>query len=136
MQQLFYLSSARDGLKSDDLNKIVDSALRFNNENDITGIILYRGGIFLQLLEGEATLIQNLFEKIKLDHRHTNIVEVFNIPCKKRIFTTWSEGYREITEFDLKTINEVLSWNKLISAAREIDSHLILHMLERFKAKF
>lgn len=42
-------------------------------------------------------------------------------------------GFCELGDLDVKMVIEVLSWNKLINAATDIDSNLILHMLERFK---
>ena len=40
---------------------------------------------------------------------------------------------RKLEGLEVKAINEVLSWNKLITAAKEIDKNRILQMLKRFQ---
>jgi hypothetical protein len=94
---------------SEDINKLVLNANDHNSKNDLAGVLLFRGGIFLQLIEGDEKKLNELFEKIKTDSRHSNLVEIFNIPCKIRVFENWSMGYHEISEIDLKMINEMLS---------------------------
>ncbi len=42
-------------------------------------------------------------------------------------------GYHQVSDLDVKMVNEFLSWNKLISAAKDLDNQIILHMLGRFK---
>ncbi len=136
MNQLFYVSSARTNLKYEDILHIVEKARKHNSANGITGVLLYKGGIFLQLLEGdESALRKVLEEKIKPDPKHSNVIEIFDLPAKERLFQDWSMAFCEMTEIDIKMINEILSWNKLISAAKGIDNHLILRMLERFKTQ-
>jgi hypothetical protein len=136
MNQIFYVSSSRKGIALKEVEEMVEKASKFNSDNGITGIMLFKSGIFLQLLEGEASKINVLFEsKIKKDDRHSNIIEMFNIPTEQRMFEKWSMAFHEVSELDIKMVNEMLSWNKLISAVKEIDSHIILHMLERFKGK-
>jgi len=132
--KLFYVSNASDMFKGkDDIDKILTVAHSFNAEKNITGILLYHSGIFLQLLEGEKSDVDALYEKISLDSRHKNVIKLFSIEDKNRIFKDWSMAYRDITELDIKMVNEILSWNKLVSAARDIDNNLIIHILERFK---
>lgn len=134
MKQLFYVSSARANLIYEDILHIVEKAREHNSANGITGVLLYKGGIFLQLLEGEEAAIRKVFEeKIKPDTKHSNIIEIFDLPSKERLFQDWSMGFCEMSEMDIKMINEILSWKKLVTAAKEIDNHLILRMLERFK---
>jgi hypothetical protein len=136
MNQTFYVSSSRKGMALKEIEEMVEKAAKYNSDNGITGIMLFKGGIFLQLLEGEASKINTLFEsKIKKDDRHSNIIEIFNIEARERMFEEWSMAFHEVSELDIKMVNEMLSWTKLISAVKEIDSHIILHMLERFKGK-
>ena len=136
MNQIFYVSSSKKGMGLKEIEEMAKKAAKSNSDNGITGIMLFKGGVFLQLLEGEASKINTLFEsKIKKDDRHTNITEIFNIQAKERMFEKWSMAFHEVSELDIKMVNEMLSWHKLISAVKEIDSHIILHMLERFNGK-
>ena len=64
---------------------------------------------------------------------HNNVTRLFDNEIEERILPDWSMGFREVSELDLKMVNEILSWNRLISASRTIDKQLIMYMLERFK---
>jgi len=133
LYQLIYVSSAKNDIAEEDINNIIKSAINFNSKNDITGLLLYRSGIFMQLLEGSQTLIDPLFEKIKQDNRHNNIIQLIAQSAKERMYPNWAMGLKKLGDLDFKMVNEILSWNKLISAAHEIDKKLILHLLTRFK---
>lgn len=134
MYQLFYVSNATDALGGEaGIQSILEAARRFNEPEGITGMLLYRGGIFLQLLEGDRKKVEELFERIERDPRHNNVIRLFGVERNERLFGDWSMAYREVSEIDLKLINEMLSWNDLISGADSIDDELILRMLGRFK---
>jgi hypothetical protein len=133
--QLIYASSAKKDISREEIQAILEVAQSHNPQHGITGMLLYHGGIFLQLLEGEAAQVQELYAKIKGDPRHSNCISLIEAQQNPRIFEKWSMAYREIDTLDLKMVNEILSWNKIINAAAVKDNHLILHIFARFKEK-
>jgi hypothetical protein len=135
MRQIFYASSARKDMTRVGIEALLERARAHNTRVGITGILLYKGGIFLQLIEGPDAEITALFKRIQLDPRHDHVIQILNLTHRQRIFNEWTMAYRELSELDIHMVNEILSWNKLISAAKEIDNHLILHMLERFRSQ-
>jgi hypothetical protein len=136
VHQLFYVSSANsDNVTDAMVNEIIKKALVNNLALDITGILLFKKGMFAQLLEGPKANVEALFDKIQKDKRHSNIINFFKIDGNERIFPKWRMGFKEIGDLELKMINEILSWNKLISQAEKIDNNLILTMLKRFQDK-
>ncbi|WP_430400504.1 BLUF domain-containing protein [Flavobacterium sp.] len=93
MHRIIYLSSAIELFTDEEINLLLQKS-RFNNaQKNITGLLLYSEGNFIQILEGNKDEIQNTFEKIKLDNRHKNIITVINEPIKKRTFSDWKMGY-------------------------------------------
>ncbi|HNJ76842.1 MAG TPA: BLUF domain-containing protein [Azospira sp.] len=50
---LIYVSTAQGELDDVDLDRIMDSSVRRNTAARITGMLLYAGGNFMQVLEGE-----------------------------------------------------------------------------------
>lgn len=132
IHQIFYVSKIAEGSNSSIIEQILGHSKKNNPTKGITGVLMFRAGIFLQLLEGPEQEVTSLFKKIEKDPRHHHVIELFH-GKNSRIFNEWSMGYRELTDLDVKMINEILSWNKLINAAKDIDNNLILHMLERFK---
>ena len=90
LKQLIYRSKATANFSEDDLLKITSDSLPFNQENNITGILLFDGDYFFQVLEGKSEVVQSLFEHIKEDSRHTNIAKVTELVVHKRDFGEWS----------------------------------------------
>lgn len=136
MKQLFYISSTSLSFKGkEDIENILNKASSYNNLNGLSGILLYHSGLFLQLLEGEAAEVDQLFSKIFKDPRHNNLTVLFDIEGKERLFTQWNMAYKEVNELDIKMVNQVLSWTRLIQNSPEIDNELILKMLGQFKER-
>ncbi|HCB08453.1 MAG TPA: hypothetical protein DEO96_02375, partial [Alteromonas sp.] len=90
LRQLVYRSRATQKMSEPDIDKIVADSEPFNQANDVTGLLLFDGEFFFQVLEGEGDVIHGLFEHIKTDPRHTNIVKVLDSACAKRDFGKWN----------------------------------------------
>jgi len=133
VHQLFYVSTAKLGLEQFDVDQILLKARLVNPSKNLTGVLLFRDGIFLQLLEGDKADIQWLYQKIKKDPRHRNIFTIFETVAEKRLFRDWSMGYCEIGPIQLKMVNEVIGWKRLTSG-KDVSPELILDLLAKFKA--
>jgi EAL domain-containing protein (putative c-di-GMP-specific phosphodiesterase class I) len=55
----------------------------------VSGLLLFDGEYFFQVLEGEADTVHSLFDIIKSDSRHTNIVKIMDTVTHKRDFGCW-----------------------------------------------
>ena len=132
--QLFYISTAVPGFDPKEIQNILRSAHSFNPTYDLTGMMMLRGGIFLQLLEGAEENVRMLYSKIKADKRHRNLMVLMERETDHRLFSDWSMAYHEITSIDLRLINDVLSWKSLVSG-KDVDDHKILHFLTLFRNK-
>lgn len=93
LHRIIYLSRAAYNLSIDDLNLLWIKSISNNKIINITGILLYIDGDFLQILEGEKEAVQNLFELIKIDNRHKSIITVFNNAIEKIEFPNWSMAF-------------------------------------------
>ncbi|TPV57872.1 diguanylate phosphodiesterase [Aestuariibacter sp. GS-14] len=89
LRQLVYRSRATQKMSEQDIDKIVDDSVPFNKANNITGLLLFDGEFFFQVLEGEGETVHGLFEHIKSDPRHTNVVKVVDSACAQREFGKW-----------------------------------------------
>lgn len=52
-----YVSSAIEGLPDREIDRVLYQTKTFNNENDITGLLVYSEGNFFELIEGEAQMV-------------------------------------------------------------------------------
>jgi len=72
------------------LNGILSDARRCNTRDGITGSLVCRADLYLQLLEGPANLVTATFERIAKDHRHTSVRRLLAGPTAQRIFPDWA----------------------------------------------
>lgn len=98
--QLVYYSAARRELDAEALKRILESAVRHNLENDITGMLLYSDGSFMQVLEGPAEAIDETMRRIHLDDRHQDVFVIRRHTIDEREFGQWSMGFRNISLAD------------------------------------
>lgn len=84
-----YVSTVNPALSEDEIQETLDFSKRWNNDHDITGILLYSQGNFFQVLEGEEEQLKDLFSRIKADERHHNIITIF----QKQIPNIKFDGY-------------------------------------------
>ena len=98
--QLIYAS---DLVNQDEtqLAHMLESAVRHNREDDITGMLLYSGGNFLQVLEGAQDQVRQTYQRICTDPRHTNILILTQEEVAERHFADWSMGYRKLSAEDV-----------------------------------
>ena len=102
---IVYVSTSTHDLSQLELDELLKSIRAKNKKNNITGLLLYNDGMFIQVIEGDVKRIIDLFELVKSDARHKNIVELLKEPIKKRSFPDWSMGFKRITNEDLKSIH-------------------------------
>jgi hypothetical protein len=93
LKQVEYFSQAADGLSMDEVNRLATSSSARNHARDISGWLSYDRVCFFQCLEGEASVIDELFGKILADPRHRDIVTISNRPIARRNFKGWAMNF-------------------------------------------
>lgn len=96
--QLVYVSDAAIGFQSAGLVAISRSSKRNNQKVEVTGLLLYGGGSFLQMLEGDAANVVNTFQRVERDPRHARVQTLFSGPAHHRMFSEWSMGVLNVDE--------------------------------------
>lgn len=92
---LIYTSHAVDSMQQDEIIHLLEVCERNNSQNGISGMLLFDGKrTFIQVLEGETHTVENLYEKIKVDPRHTNVTSLGRRGIPKREFADWRMGFR------------------------------------------
>ena len=87
--QLVYCSKPF-GYNLEILSSILTTS-RFNNKKkNITGALICREDIFLQLLEGPEEDIALTYESIKRDDRHINVHHLLDHKVDRRLFPAWA----------------------------------------------
>jgi len=90
LKSLTYTSFARLDLTSDDLARIHRTARDSNAIEGITGLLIYNGTHFLQIIEGAASAIDDLLARLHRDPRHSGLEVRDERQVSERSFPEWS----------------------------------------------
>ncbi len=105
LSQLVYVSNRKPNCTQAEIDNILEACKKNNPELEITGVLLYSEKKFIQLVEGESSVIIKLYDKIKLDNRHDQVRMISLSPIKDKSFPSWHMGSRKIAgnSVDFKT---------------------------------
>ncbi|GGE36894.1 hypothetical protein GCM10011367_09110 [Marinicauda pacifica] len=79
------------------ISKIMMESERNNRADDITGVLAYDRGRFLQYIEGPPGPMGALVDRLLGDPRHTNMTIRIDEPVETRLFPKWSMALLNIT---------------------------------------
>ena len=109
MHMIAYVSTAHILLKDDDLDSLLSKSRHNNLEHDITGLLLYKDGTFIQVIEGAESNIRRLYNNIQRDRLHHSVTTLLDEPIMERIFPNWQMGYARLRSFpDVQGFTRVL----------------------------
>ena len=92
LTQLLYVSTITPGVSPDNVMAIHVESQRKNAARDVTGLLLYGRGNFMQLIEGDGAVVTTLYDRVARDPRHRDVRTLFCGPAKRRLFPTWNMG--------------------------------------------
>lgn len=95
-QTILYTSRARLHQGADPatkplwLDRLVERASTNNKTLNISGVLSYKDGKIIQLIEGEPAQLNDLFAKISNDTRHQELQVLLDIKDSQRVFADWN----------------------------------------------
>ena len=92
--QHIYVSTARVAADLATLEDILSVSVRNNAPVGITGMLLYAGGTYMQVLEGEEEAVNATHRRIERDPRHFGIIVLEHAEIATRSFSQWTMGFR------------------------------------------
>lgn len=90
LKTLTYTSRARLDMSDGDLGDIHRSALNVNALDGVTGILMFDGIRFLQLVEGAEDAVDHLVDRLRRDNRHSDFEVRDERFVQTRSFPDWS----------------------------------------------
>lgn len=93
MIQIVYASAATQPFPPEALATLLRKARTRNALYQVTGMLLYHTGSFLQVLEGPETGVQLIFQSIQRDPRHGSTRILMRETLQTREFPDWSMGF-------------------------------------------
>lgn len=96
MKHIVYMSRAVHALTDNDLQRLLDQSRHDNALQGITGVLFYSHGNIAQLFEGEVAIVDDLFERIAQDGRHSHVRKLIDRPITARSFSEWSMAFHPL----------------------------------------
>lgn len=135
MISLTYLSTAVAAFSIADLADVLSVSRRRNGADDLTGMLLYADGHFIQTLEGPDDLVRATFARVERDSRHRSVLVALEQTIETRAFPDWSMGFETLDGEDAKALpgfNDYLSSKPLpANGAKSFGNAGIFHRLFR-----
>ncbi|WP_227369640.1 BLUF domain-containing protein [Halomonas sp. M20] len=96
LYRLVYMS--RNNITDDDklqeeISDILDASQRNNRQAEVTGALMFNTGCFAQVLEGPHDKIQDTFERIQCDPRHSHVSVLAFDRIDARLFSDWDMAF-------------------------------------------
>jgi hypothetical protein len=90
LTRLIYISRAVGPQTTTITTQILETARAFNKAHDLTGVLCQGKGLYVQVLEGERSIVNELYRRIVADnrHEHTEIVHFGEIDTRQ--FKDWT----------------------------------------------
>lgn len=134
VHHILYRSRATHPFSADELTELVAHSRPYNTYRDITGLLCYSDGHFVQLLEGPESSVLELYALIRQDPRHEQIETLSDTAGPTRWFADWrmalvttsySEFYWLLTQLETRNAN-------LVVPQRPITNPHLLTLLQAF----
>jgi len=103
--QLVYASTATHPFTMEELRELLKDSHHRNAKVGITGLLLYKDGNFMQVLEGDEVAVRRLFQKISVDPRHRGVITMLQGNIKERQFPNSSMAFRDLNSPESKAIS-------------------------------
>jgi hypothetical protein len=98
VHQFAYVSRAVVDFDRAALLELLERSRAHNTAAGLTGLLLFKSGQFLQVLEGDRQRVLDLYARIRLDPRHVGLVQVHDRDVAARDFPDWSMGFFDLAD--------------------------------------
>lgn len=130
---MVYSSAASHIFTRSHLTDLLAGAREKNNRLNITGVLLFTDGSFFQVLEGEADVVDMLFEQIWADERHSQVTVILRESISKRIFGDWTMAFANISPEEVNGILGTSDFFHKGDSYSQLDQGRTKKLLEAFK---
>lgn len=134
LYKLIYSSTRQPNCTDKDIQDILESCKKNNPNYDVTGVLLHSEHRFIQYIEGSSERVIGLYDKIKDDKRHKNVVMLSYAPIKERLFPSWHMGYRSMdnVKFQSDITKEDKDVFESMIAGEKLEGDLGISLLKKF----
>ena len=88
LKQIIYTSKPV-ALEHNTIDEILASSHKYNSKSGVTGLLIFGTKLYMQFLEGPDQELDETFNRIKIDNRHTDIRILGVNLTDRRLFGSW-----------------------------------------------
>jgi len=93
---LIYASRSTEYFHEHEIPELLQQIRISNAKQEITGMLLYICGSFLQVLEGQAEMVDAVFSRILGDKRNTQLRSIARESVSERAFEGWTMMHKTL----------------------------------------
>ncbi len=93
LHHLVYVSTASRVLDVTQLDALLEVSRRNNSAAGVTGLLVYGGGNFMQLLEGPQAQVEKIYARIVSDPCHFDQTVLLGVDTGERWCADWAMAY-------------------------------------------
>lgn len=118
--RIVYVSETNGLFGNVQLQDLLERSRVHNENRRITGLLIHRGNEFFQVLEGDRSVVDELYDRIYCDLRHRNVHLLLREEDVAPLFSEWTMGYVSLEQEMIPGLKEVLGGDKLGALRGEI----------------
>jgi hypothetical protein len=96
LSSMIYASRAAEDFHEHEIPDLLKQIRRANAKQELTGMLLYISGSFLQVLEGQPEMVDAVFSGIHRDTRHTQVVAIGRETIHERAYEGWTMMHKTL----------------------------------------
>ena len=97
---LLYVSQPVGPITTTVTSSILEVSIPSNKEKNVTGVLCQGSGLYMQVLEGERSRVNDLYSLIKADRRLKNVELLLLEDIKERQYGQWSMALVHLSKDD------------------------------------
>ncbi|WP_052444521.1 BLUF domain-containing protein [Flammeovirga sp. OC4] len=135
MYCLCYVSTREVSLDDDILREILILSRKNNVLKQLTGLLVLLEDKFIQVLEGDESVVEELYAKIKRDDRHKSVQKIYSGTIEERNFNTWSMAFKEILWEDLEDAGFIKEYDQSLPLEHYLKgkNHYVIELLKTYQ---
>jgi hypothetical protein len=102
--RLLYASRAAAPVNQDTIESILQQSRSYNPSLGVTGILCHGGDVYMHVLEGGRAAVNELYNKIVRDPRHTEVLLLHYEEVAERRFSGWTMGQVNVSKINPSTL--------------------------------
>ncbi|MFV8256250.1 BLUF domain-containing protein [Bdellovibrio bacteriovorus] len=130
---LVYFSKAAEDLSYTDIREILEVSRRNNARLGITGLLIFRDGFFLQLLEGAEDAVRKVLSAIRDDDRNYSVKVLIETNGDERLFGEWSMAFHD-GDITTASTEHLVDLFESVTSSELSRRALIMPILKKFRA--